>query len=96
VHFRVLPTELAHVSNTSVRGLHYLLIYVSYNEILLLLYLFKFVQHNQHLSCERLHMDRIDDCNILQPRHLAGNRMGGTHDSVSVENLSIPRLRLLK
>jgi hypothetical protein len=34
-----LPTVLAHVANTSVSGLHYVLIYVSYNEILFLLYL---------------------------------------------------------
>jgi hypothetical protein len=72
------------VANTSVRGLHYVLIYVSYNEILFLMYLCK-----QHLclSCERLRMAGLDDCSILQPGHLVGNRLGGTHNSINVHNL---------
>jgi hypothetical protein len=43
----------------------------------------------QHLclSCERLYMARLDDCSILQPGHLVKNRLGGTHDSISVQNL---------
>jgi hypothetical protein len=36
----LLPAVLAHVANPSVRGLHYVLIYVSYNEILSWLYSF--------------------------------------------------------
>jgi hypothetical protein len=43
----------------------------------------------QHLdlSYERLHMVGLDDCSILQPRHLVRSRLGGTHDSISVQNL---------
>jgi hypothetical protein len=84
VHFCLLPAALAHVANTSVRGLHYVLIFVSYNEILFSMYLCK-----QHLclSCERLRMARLDDCSILQLRHLVENRLGGMHDSISVQNL---------
>jgi hypothetical protein len=37
-----------------------------------------------HLSSERLRMAGLDDFCILQPRHLAENRLGGTHDSISV------------
>jgi hypothetical protein len=44
--------------------------YVSYNEILFRLYLFQLVQQHLYLSSERLHMGGLDDCNILQPRHL--------------------------
>jgi hypothetical protein len=40
-----------------------------------------------HLSCERHRMAGLDDCNILQLRHLVRNRLGGTHDSISVQNL---------
>jgi hypothetical protein len=42
-----------------------------------------------HLSCERLHMVGLDDCSILQPRHLVRRRLGGTYDSISVQNLNI-------
>jgi hypothetical protein len=49
-----------------------------------------------HLSCERLHMAGLDDCNFLQPGHLVESRLGGTHDSFSVRNLSISRLRMFK
>jgi hypothetical protein len=35
----------------------------------------------------RLHMAGLDDCNILQPRHLVQSRLGGTHDSISIQNL---------
>jgi hypothetical protein len=71
-------------------GLHFIFIYVSYNEILLVLYsLYIFVQHHLGLNCERLHMAGLDDCNILQPRHLVGNGLGGTHDSISVQNLTL-------
>jgi hypothetical protein len=58
--------------------------YVSYNEIIFLMYLCK--QH-LYLSCERLRMAGLDDCSILQPRHLVRNRLGGMHDSISVQNL---------
>jgi hypothetical protein len=40
-----------------------------------------------HLSCERHHMAELDDYNILQPWHLVKNRLGGTHDLISVQNL---------
>jgi hypothetical protein len=60
-------------------GLHYVLIYVSYNEILFLLYLFKLVQQHLCLSCERLCMTGLDDY-ILQPEHLVGSKLGGMHD----------------
>jgi hypothetical protein len=32
-------------------------------------------------------MARIDDCSILQTGHLVKNRLGGMHDSISVQNL---------
>jgi hypothetical protein len=40
-----------------------------------------------HLSCERLRMAGLDDCSILQRGHLVRNRLGGTYDSISVQNL---------
>jgi hypothetical protein len=40
-----------------------------------------------HLSCERLRMAGLDGYSILQPRHLVRNRLGGTHDSISVQNI---------
>jgi hypothetical protein len=84
-----LPTALAHGANTPVRGLHYELIYISYNEILLLLHLFHFLcKRHLYLSCERLHIAGLDDCSILQPRHLVGSRLGGTHDLINNQNLS--------
>jgi hypothetical protein len=49
-----------------------------------------------HLSYERLHMVELDDCNILQPGHLVRSRLGGVHDSFSVQNLIISRLRMFK
>jgi hypothetical protein len=84
------------VSNTSVRGLQYVLIYVSYDEILFLLYLFNLVQQHLYLSYERLHMARLDDCSILQPGYLVRSRLGGTHDLISIQKLSISRLHMLK
>jgi hypothetical protein len=42
-----------------------------------------------HLSCERLCMTGLDDCSILQPRHLVKSRLGGTHDLFSIQNLNI-------
>jgi hypothetical protein len=80
VHFCLLPTTLIHEANTSVRGLNYVLIYVSYNEILPLLHSFHF--------CERLRMAGLDDCSILQPGHLFESNLGGTHDLISIQNLS--------
>jgi hypothetical protein len=32
-------------------------------------------------------MTGLDDCSILQPGHLVRNKLGGTHDSISVQNL---------
>jgi hypothetical protein len=48
--------------------------------------LFLYKQH-LGLSCERLHTDGLDDCSILQPRHLVRNRLGGTLDSFSIQTL---------
>jgi hypothetical protein len=78
------------------QGLHHVLIYVSYNEILFLLYLFQLVQQHLYLTCERLRMAGLDDCSILQPGHLVESTLGGAHDSISVQNLSISRLHMLK
>jgi hypothetical protein len=84
------------VPNISVRRLHYVLICVSDNKILFLLYLFKLMQQHMYLSCERFHKAELDDCNILQPRHLVGSRLGVTHDLISVQNLIISWLHMLK
>jgi hypothetical protein len=46
VHLLLLLTALAQEANTSVRELHYVLIYVSYNEIYFLLHLFYFYINN--------------------------------------------------
>jgi hypothetical protein len=45
--------------------------------------------YKQHLclSCERFHMAGLDDCSIIHPGHLVENRLGGTHDSVNIQNL---------
>jgi hypothetical protein len=84
-----LPPALAHEANTSVRGLHYVLIYFSYSEILPLLHLFYFCANNiSYLSCERLRMVGLDDCSILHHGHLVASSLGGTHDSISIQNLS--------
>jgi hypothetical protein len=40
-----------------------------------------------HLSYEKLRMAGLDDCSILHPKHLVRSRLGGTHDSISVQNL---------
>jgi hypothetical protein len=50
VHFCLLPAASAQEANTSVRGLHYVLIYVSYNEILPLLHLFYLCANNIYTS----------------------------------------------
>jgi hypothetical protein len=87
--FYLLPVALAHRANTSVGVLHDVFIDVSHNEILPLSYSFHFLcKQYLYLSCERLHMAGLDDCNILQPGHLVESRLGGTHDSISVQNLS--------
>jgi hypothetical protein len=49
-----------------------------------------------NLSCERLRMTVLDDCSILQPRHLVRSRLGETYDSINVQKLSISRLRIFK
>jgi hypothetical protein len=49
-----------------------------------------------HLSCERLRMAGLDECNILQPGHLVWSRLGGTHDSFIVWNISISQLCMFK
>jgi hypothetical protein len=84
-----LPAASAHEANTLVRGLHYVLTYVSYNEILSLLHLlYSYANNISYLSCERLCMARLNDYNILQPRHIVGSRLGGMHDLINVQNLS--------
>jgi hypothetical protein len=45
-------------------------------------------KHISYLSCERLFMAELDDCSILQPRQLVESRLGGTHDSISIQTLS--------
>jgi hypothetical protein len=94
--FCFLPAALAHATNTSVGGLHYVLIYVFCNKILFHLYLFQHMQQHLYLSCERLRMAGLDDCTILQPGQLVRSRLGGTHDSISVQNFSISRLHMLR
>jgi hypothetical protein len=84
------------MTNTLVRGLNYVLIYVSNNEILFQLFLFQLVQQHLYLSCERLRMVGLDDCSLLQPRHLVGSRLGETHDMINIQNLSISWLHMLK
>jgi hypothetical protein len=61
-----MPAALAHEANTRVRGLHYVLIYVSYNRILFFIAFVLFL-YKQHLgiNCERLHMAGLDGCIIL-------------------------------
>jgi hypothetical protein len=49
-----------------------------------------------HLSYERLRMVRLDECSILQARHLVESRLRGTHDSFSIWNLNISQLRMFK
>jgi hypothetical protein len=49
-----------------------------------------------HPGYERFRMAGLDDCSILQPGHLVGSRLGGTHDSFSIQNLSISWLRMFK
>jgi hypothetical protein len=84
-----LHAASAHEANTSVWGLHYVLIYVSYNKILPLFYVFYFCANNiSYLSHERLCMTGLDDRSILQPGHLVESRLRGMHDSISVQNLS--------
>jgi hypothetical protein len=34
-------------------------------------------------------MAGLDDYSILQPEQLVGSRLGGTHDSINVQNLSL-------
>jgi hypothetical protein len=41
-------------------------------------------------------MANLDDCNILQLRHLVGSRLSRVHDSINVQNLNILWLHILK
>jgi hypothetical protein len=34
-------------------------------------------------------MAGLDDCSILQPGQLVGRKLGETHDSISIQNLSL-------
>jgi hypothetical protein len=49
-----------------------------------------------HLIYQRLRMTGLDECNILQLRHLVGSGLWEMHDSFSVQNLSISRLHMFK
>jgi hypothetical protein len=49
-----------------------------------------------HLSCERHRVARLDDCSILHAKHLVRSRLGGMHDLISVQNLSISWLHMPK
>jgi hypothetical protein len=49
-----------------------------------------------HLSYERLHINGLDDCSILQLEHLVRSRLGGVHNSFNIWNLSISWLRMFK
>jgi hypothetical protein len=49
-----------------------------------------------HLNCERLCMAGLDDCNILQFKYFVRSRLGGMHDSINIQNLSISRFRMFK
>jgi hypothetical protein len=42
-----------------------------------------------YLSCERLCKAGLDDCSILQHGHLVRRKLGVTHDSINVRNLSL-------
>jgi hypothetical protein len=48
------------------------------------------------LICERLRMVELDDCNILPLGHLVVSKMSRAHDSITIQNLSISWLRMLK
>jgi hypothetical protein len=41
------------------------------------------------LICERLRMVELDDCNILQLKHLVGSNFSRVHDLFRVQNLNI-------
>jgi hypothetical protein len=41
-------------------------------------------------------MVELDDCSILQFEHLVESRLSRVHDSVSIQNITISRLRMLK
>jgi hypothetical protein len=47
-------------------------------------------------SCIRNINTGLDDYIILEPEHLVGSRLGGMHDSSSIQNLIISRLRMFK
>jgi hypothetical protein len=49
-----------------------------------------------HLSCERFRMIGLYDCSILQLGYLVKSRLGGMHNSISIQNLNISRLHMLK
>jgi hypothetical protein len=41
-------------------------------------------------------MVRLDDCIIIQPEHLVGSILSRDYDSVSIQNLNISQLCMLK
>jgi hypothetical protein len=56
----------------------------------LLVFTLSLVQQHFGLSCEKLRMAGLDDCSILQPKHLVGYMLGGMHATISVQNLISP------
>jgi hypothetical protein len=48
------------------------------------------------LICERLRMVELDDCCILQLKHLDGSNLSRVHDLFNVQNLNISLLRMFK
>jgi hypothetical protein len=84
----LLLAALAHEANTLVRGcIMYLYTFHIIKYYLCAFVLFLCKQH-LYLSCERLHMAGLDDCNILQPGHLVRSKLGVTHDSINIQKLS--------
>jgi hypothetical protein len=57
---------------------------------------FRYANNISYLSCKRLRMAGLDDCNILQLKHLVESMLGGMHDSFSILNLSIAWLHKFK
>jgi hypothetical protein len=75
--------------NTSVRGCimySYMFHIMKYYLCCILRYFH--TSNISYLRCGRLHMAGLDDCSILQTRHLVRRKLRGTHDSISVQNLS--------
>jgi hypothetical protein len=48
------------------------------------------------LICERLRMVELDDCSILQLKHLVGSNLSRAHDLFSIQNLNISQLHMFQ